>query len=592
MGGIPGEHTARKVFGYLPRLLAFALRRFPLARLTFALALMGVLLEYGTLSLMLPLVGRGTGSSAAARTLVDFWNAVAAVLGFPATQQTWLWMFLLLLGLRILVGFAQITVNIFVSKQIHAYLSDKVFRKVVIHEPLARIFRRTIGYYVSLAGDETYKAGSIFFYFGQVFASGLSALGGLAILLGFSPAAFWLTAGFIVVCGLLLMRGMRLILQLSSRSLELSRALNTNFIEAMNGLRSVRSLSAEQFVVAGYRDQIRSYVRVLFWIDTLNQGYKALPALLLIAIGMVWLWPAGADAASGQGGTTLFFFAITTMLIRILTAAGEMVIAGGKLVADIRASHGAGELLVENIEEGKTGGRERLDERIESIRVRNVSCGYEPGTPVLRSASIDFTAGRAFAIVGESGVGKSTLADVLLNIVPFSAGQILINGRPLSTIDIDSLRSRIILVEQQTRIFTGTLRQNVRMGREASDEEVVAALRAAGLAEFLERLPQKLETVLDYQGANLSGGQRQRIGIARALLRRPDVLIVDEGTSAVDPAMKKALVESLRQQFSDRILIFITHDVDILAYVDEVWCMEKGALVRASGHGDTRVGEA
>ena len=572
-----GAYTLRKVGAYLPRFLRFVYVTFPLARVVLLLTLCLVVLEYATLSLMIPLARVGA-TSAAARVLLAFWGRVAAALGLPIAQQTWLCLFLLLLGLRMLFGYAQITVNTLVAKQVHAYLSDRIFRRVVEQEPLPTIFRRSIGFYISLAGDETHKAGTIFFNVGQMLAAATSALAGLALLFSFSRHAFWLTALFIVVCSALLSKGLGAILRLSSVSLELSRALNTSFIEAMNGLRSIRSLSAEAFVIRAYREQIRRYVRGLFAIDALNFGYKTAPGLILILVGAVWLWPA---AGSSRDANTLFFFAITTMLIRILTALGELVTAGGKLVADVRASHDAGELLTQPMP-ADAGGAAPINERIARVALEGVACGYEADRSVLHEISAEFLAGRAYAIVGESGAGKSTLADVLLGILPPSRGSVAINGTPLSALDVRSLRSRMILVEQQTRIFSGPLADNVTMGLESSDAAVSQALLGACLGDFVARLPQGLRTIVDYQGSNLSGGQRQRLGIARALLRKPDVLILDEATSAVDPPLRRKLVSALRAQFADGILIFITHDGEVLAAVDEVWHIEGGVLNRGT----------
>ena len=574
--GILRTFTIRKLLGYLPQFLGFAYKTFPLVRVVLGLTLLMVVLEYSTLSLMVPLVqGSVRVASTSGGAVGAFWNRVAQFVGLPVSQRTWLWMFLVLLAARITVGYAQLTLNVFVAKQIHAFLSDKVMKRVVAQEPLAKIYQRTIGYYVSLAGDETSKAGNIFLSVGQLLGSVLSAMAGFVVLYSFSPLAFAMTSAFIAVCALLLSQGMGTIMRLSSQSLVLSRSLNTHFIETLNGLRSIRSLSAERFVVESYRDQIRRYVRQLFKIDALNQGYKAAPALILVLVGIVWLWPS--SAASGPA-SPVFFFALTTMLIRILTSLGEFVLAGGKLVVDIRASQDAGELLGKSSEEAHDIHRRDLNQQIRLIEVRNVVCGYNGGKAVLKGVSCTFEAGKSYAIVGKSGAGKSTLADILLAMLPISAGTILIDGIPIESIDEKSLRSRIILVEQQTRIFTGSLRDNVTVGLTSQDREITASMVDAGLGEHLGGLVRGLETVVDYQGSNISGGQRQRLGITRALIREPDVLILDECTSAVDSATRKSLVETLCSRFSSRILIFITHDREVMSAVHEVWHFRDGLL--------------
>jgi ABC-type bacteriocin/lantibiotic exporter with double-glycine peptidase domain len=568
--------TMRKVFGYLPQFLGFVYRTFPLVRVLLPLTMLTVALEYAALSLMLPLTGTSS-QGGSARAITAFWTSVAGRLGLAADQATWLWLFVVAMAFRVLVGYLQTILNVYVAKQVHSHLSNHVFSRVVAHEPLPDIFHKSIGHYVALAGDETSKAGNIFAYFGQLTTSGLSAAAGLIVLLLYSKVAFLCTLGFLGVCALLLVRSVKTVLKLSSNSLTLSRSLNTNFIDALNGLRSVRSLTAEQFVIEVYRNQIRRYVRGLFRIEAVNQGSKSVPALILLMIAMIWLWPGRAAAATGH---TLFFFALTTVLIRIMSSLGELVTAGGKMLADIRGSTGARELLRSVAAARSPATGDIPGDRVTRIEVCGLACGYAPDKPILQGINVTFIAGRTYALIGKSGAGKSTLADAMLGFVAGSAGGIMINGVPIGEIRGESLRSRILLVEQQTRLFTGSLRENLTMGREFAAAEIEHCLAVAGLQDFVATLSEGIDTVLQYQGANLSGGQRQRIGIARAVLRHPDVLILDEATNALDPVMRASVLGALRRFMSERAIIFITHDADVLESVDEVWRIEGGRCER------------
>lgn len=170
------------------------------------------------------------------------------------------------------------------------------------------------------------------------------------------------------------------------------------------------------------------------------------------------------------------------------------------------------------------------------------------------------------------------MANALLAMLPISASTTLVNGIPLSTIDSTSLRSIIILVDQTTRAFTGFLRDNVTVGVSAADEQVNVSLAESKLAGYAAGLARGLSTSIDYQGSNMSGGQRQRLGIARALIRDLDVLILDECTNAVDTPTRKLLIETLRRKYARRILMFITHDAEVTSVVDEVWHIRDGAL--------------
>jgi ABC-type bacteriocin/lantibiotic exporter with double-glycine peptidase domain len=569
--------TARKVFGYLPHFLAFVYRTFPLVRVLFPLTLLTVALEYAALSLMLPLTGTSS-QAGSVRGITAFWGWVAQRIGFAPSQATWLWLFVFAMAVRVLLGYLQSLLNVFVSKQVHSYLSNHVFSRVVAREPLPHIFQKSIGYYVALAGDETSKAGNIFGYFGVITTSALSAAAGFIILLCYSKAAFVCTVVFLGVCALLMLRSVKTVLKLSSSSLSLSRSLNTNFIDALNGVRSVRSLAAEKFVIEMYRNQIRRYVRGLFLIESVNQGSKSVPALILLVIAMIWLWPGRADSA--VAGHTLFFFALTTLLIRIMTALGELVMSGGKMLADIRASTGARELIRSDVIAASSSHRDIGAARVRKIELRNLSCGYATDLPVVQYVNMTFLAGSTYALVGKSGSGKSTLADAILGFLPGSSGEVLVDGVSSTEIRGDSLRTHILLVEQQTRLFTGSFRENLIMGREFTADEIERSLSVAGLRDFVAGLDNGLDTVLQYQGSNLSGGQRQRMGIARAVLRDPDVLILDEAVNALDPAMRASVLGELRDAFRERIIIFISHDADVLESADEVWRVEDGRCER------------
>ena len=292
---------------------------------------------------------------------------------------------------------------------------------------------------------------------------------------------------------------------------------------------------------------------------------------------MIWLWP-GHDVSSSEH--TLFFFALTTVLIRIMSALGELVTAVGKMLTDIRGSSGARELIRAGGESWVASTSEVSAERVKRIEVRDFSCGYSLDRMIVQAVNVTFVAGRTYALVGKSGSGKSTLADAMLGFVSGCAGDILINGTSIKEIRGEVLRSRILLVEQQTRLFTGTLRENLTMGREFTTDAVERCLEVAGLQDFVATLDDGMNTVLQYQGANLSGGQRQRIGIARAILRNPDVLILDEATNALDPAMRAGVLRALREALSTGTIIFITHDADVLESVDEVWRVEDGRCER------------
>jgi ATP-binding cassette subfamily B protein len=196
-----------------------------------------------------------------------------------------------------------------------------------------------------------------------------------------------------------------------------------------------------------------------------------------------------------------------------------------------------------------------------------VQYGYVVHLPILRDIHFSFRRGHVYAVIGPSGSGKSTLADVLLGLVDLQHGQVLGDGRPL---DSAALRGRVVLVEQQPRIFSVSIRDNLTLGLARGESEIEDALRTVGLLDFVQSTSLGLGTVLDYQGANLSGGQRQRLSIARALIRHPQILILDEATSALDPTTRDAVIERVSEFMRDGIVILITHDETLAALADSV----------------------
>jgi len=558
---LTSQASFAQTLGHLPRFLAYVFRHFPLTKAVVALTMLLLFLEYAVLSVMIPL--SGAGNAPAHGKLVALWQAVAGAMRLPASQLTWLWFFLVLMALRVLAGYVHLLMTTWLSKQVHRQLSEKTFHRVLYEEPMAEIYRRSIGFYITLAGDDTFRAGTLINSAFQTLAGVISALAGFLLLYLFSVPVFWGTLGFLLCCAVLIGAAFRILLRTNQRAVGLSRDAGTAFVEALNSLRSIRSMASEDFVFDNYIGQIRRYVRLLFEIDAAKQGMKLLPALLLLIVGAVLLWP-GSPVSMGL--TASYFFAITTILIRIFMSLGVMMTSGATLLIDIRAAKDIDE-LTSSAKSPIPHNNNPTKYRVNSVELSEVGFGYAGGSNVLARLNFRFDAGHIYAIVGRSGSGKSTLADILLGLVQPSEGEVRINGTSAHS---SQLRQKVVLVEQQARIFSTSVRQNLLLGLSRDDDEMWGALRAVALDDHVRQLPTGLDANFDYQGANLSGGQRQRLGIARALLRHPDVLILDEATSALDKDTRHVVINSLRERMHDKILIFITHEAEIAALADVV----------------------
>lgn len=522
------------------------------------MAALVLLFEYAATSLMIPLAASSGSASGAVQ---GFWIRVAQALSLEAGPRTWLWLFLAAMAGRLAVGYLQSVTAILLGKRVHRMLSRKIFDHVVEREPLANLYARSIGHYITLAGDDTSRGGTIIISFLQWLVGLLTSLVALWVLFQFSPWIFTVVALFLLVCGALVGAILVYVIRATSRANGLSRDLNTAFIEAINNLRSIRALGAGRIISEGYARQISAYVMMLFRVDAMRMGARVLPAIVLLVAATVLLRPG-----SGFSADEVQLFAATVIIVRIFAALGQMVAAGSVMLTDIRGVGDIGD-LTRYFDEPVAEAGPVSEERIKSLALEDVDFSYPSRGRVLHRISARFESGKVYAIVGPSGSGKSTLADLLLGLIQPDAGRVTIND---AGTDAHQRHSKLLLVEQQPKIFSSSLRENLLFGIEAGDDALWAALELVDLGDMARQLESGLDTPLTYLGENLSGGQRQRIGIARALLRRPDVLILDEASSALDTRTRELVSHNLRQFLRDGILIFITHDQAVAALADQV----------------------
>ncbi len=237
-------------------------------------------------------------------------------------------------------------------------------------------------------------------------------------------------------------------------------------------------------------------------------------------------------------------------------------------------------------------GKRKFPGLQQGIDIVSVDFGYEPGRLVLHNITLSIEQGKMIALVGETGGGKSTLADLIPRFHDPVEGQIILDGVDLQQFEIDSLRRKMAVVSQKTFIFNTSIRNNIAYGTpEATEAEIYEAARQANALEFIEKLPGGFNTILGADGIQLSGGQQQRIAIARALVRKPEILILDEATSALDAITQQSIQEVL-EHFAvgrtviviahrpvGRTVIVIAHRLSTIAQADKVVVIEKGRIV-------------
>ena len=271
---------------------------------------------------------------------------------------------------------------------------------------------------------------------------------------------------------------------------------------------------------------------------------------------------------------------ITQRLLWPLTELGVIFDSYQKAMASFRRI-----INLKNTSPTIGNGTEKLESFDEKIQISNLNFEYVKNFPVLNNISIDIAKGQTTAIVGSTGSGKSTLIKLILRLYDSTSGEIKFDGKNIRDLELDSLRNKIGLVSQDIFLFEGTVFENIAYGNlDANDGEVWEAARLSESDKFINQLPNKENTIVGERGQKLSGGQRQRISIARAILKNPEILILDEATSAVDNETEAAIQRSINTLKKGRTVIAIAHRLSTIRNAEIIYVLEEGKVVESGNH--------
>lgn len=391
----------------------------------------------------------------------------------------------------------------------------------------------------------------------------------LAVALSFLPVAVSMTAGN----------------RLTEQEKEISKK-NERFVSIVNELLSgfpvIKSFRAEAQASRLFSqrneqaEEAKKNKRRTEQLISLLANDAGIIAQMGIFLAGAWL------AISGKGVTAGVVIVFVQLMNYILNPISQVPLLWSNRKAAIALMEKLSDALSENVREE---GREKLNGFSEKIEVKDLTYGYEPESPVLKDLDVQFDAGKSYAIVGGSGSGKSTLLNLLMGSSSNYQGEICIDGVSIKNIESESLYQLMTSVQQNVFVFNDTIRNNVTMFHEFPDKEVTLALERSGLSEFIEKRGE--DFVCGENGANLSGGERQRISIARALLRKSPILLVDEATAALDAATARAVSFSILNLVG-MTRIVVTHRLEeaILRRYDKILVMKNGTICE-QGNFDT-----
>ncbi|HLG70649.1 MAG TPA: ABC transporter ATP-binding protein [Chloroflexota bacterium] len=299
-------------------------------------------------------------------------------------------------------------------------------------------------------------------------------------------------------------------------------------------------------------------------------------------LGLLWFTGWLVIGKHMSQGELVAFYAYLLQLVAPIRRGGWLMAMGSRAAA---SSERVFEILDTPITVANKPGAIELPDIQGRVEFQDVSCAYHPGRPVLQGVSFVAEPGMMIALVGATGSGKTTVANLIPRFYDVSDGRVLIDGHDVRDVDLHSLRRQIGIVMQETMLFSGTIRENLAFGRpDATDQEIEDAVRAARALEFIERLPQGYDTIVGERGVSLSGGQKQRVAIARALVLDPRLLILDEFTSSVDVATERLIRAALQELMKGRTSFVIAHRLSTVRMADMILVLDKGRIVGAGRH--------
>jgi ATP-binding cassette subfamily B multidrug efflux pump len=482
--------------------------------------------------------------------------------------------------LTFLQGWLMAGVSQRIVKQLRRHLFQKLQKL-----PVAFFDTRTHGELMSrLSNDIDNVSSTVSQSTTQLMSGGITLLGSLAMMLVLSPI---LTVASLITVPLVFFLTRTIARKTSvlfkNQQVQLGK-LNGHIEETISGLQVVKAFNHEEKAIEEF-DAVNKSLREVGLKAQIWSGFLMPIMNVINNLGFAVVAVAGGILAVKSMVTVGVIASFLTYSRQFGRPLNDMANIFNILQSGVAGAERVFEIIDEQEEPEDVPGAVPLENPGGHVVFENVSFGYRPDVPILKNVSFETGAGSSTALVGPTGAGKTTIVNLLTRFYDVTAGRVLIDGRDIREYTRDSLRRSFGFVLQDTYLFSGTIKENIKYGKpEATDEEVEEAAQMANADVFIRRLPQGYDTMLSENGGNLSQGQRQLLAIARVILAKPALLILDEATSSIDTRTELHIQDALLSIMKDRTTFIIAHRLNTIRDADTIMVIDHGEIIEKGSH--------
>ena len=413
----------------------------------------------------------------------------------------------------------------------------------------------------------------------------IMAIAGGIILYLQSPTLFLIAIIMLLLYAIVVFSYNKPIKRINEKIMEQNSQVTSYLVESLNGIETVKAFNGERKTQYETEKLFIRFLKSVFGNGFLSNSQQIISGAIATIGEVIILWVGTVGVLNGEI-TIGQLITFNALLAYFLTPIKNLINLQPTMQTAIVAADRLSEILELSSEKDNNEGKRLKNISLKQpIIISNLNFRYGTRQLVLKDINMKIEPGEKIALVGESGSGKTTLVKLLMRFYNWERGDIRIGNYNIKDVNLESLRNKIAYISQDIFMFSGTIRENLSFGNEnATMEEIIEACKLSKANEFIEKLPMRYETMLEENGANLSGGQKQRLAIARALLKKPDILIMDEATSNLDSITEKAIEKTINMLPESITTIIIAHRLSTIMRCNKIYVMKSGQIVEQGSH--------